>query len=150
MDAALGTVLRTRDRPRPPYPHGAVGPRPNAAAAVAEWAPALLAPLAAAAHVRHGVHRSEATAAAARLLDAAVIGAGVAGLVETLVSSRRTRRPPALAPLAVASAGVLGLIVERAEREAIAARERLERRASIIDRLAPRRWSRTTRIVIRV
>lgn len=113
------------------------------------WAPALVAPLAAGAHLAHAVRPSEATDDATRILDLAVAGLGVATAVAGIVRGGRGQRVP-LAPLALASAGLLGLALRRAERSENEERRRLERRASIIDRVVPRRRPRIDHIVVHV
>ena len=150
VDITLDSVRRVRARGGPPYPHGSPGPERGAASTVLGWLPALLAPLAAAAHVTHAVRPSASSATATRVLNAAAVGAGAAGLVDSFLASRRTHSLPSLSPLALASAGVLGLILEREERDALEERRRLERRAELMDRFVPRRRARVDRIVVHV
>ena len=150
VDITLDSVRRARARGGPPYPHGSPGPERGAISAAVGWLPALLAPLAAAAHVAHAVRPSAPSATATRVLNAAAVGAGAAGLVDSFVAGRRNHSIPSLSPLALASAGVLGLILEREERDAQEARRRLERRAELMDRFVPRRRGRVDRIVVHV
>jgi hypothetical protein len=150
VDITLDSVRRARARGGPPYPHGSPGPERGAASTVVGWLPALLAPLAAAAHVTHAVRPSAPSARATRVLNAAAIGAGAAGLVDSFVASRRTHSPPSLSPLALASAGVLGLILEREEADAREERRRLERRAELVERFVPRRRGKVDRIVVHI
>jgi hypothetical protein len=150
VDITLDSLGRARQRARPPYPHGSPGPSRSAVSTAVGWLPAVLAPLAAAAHVTHAVRPSAPTATATRVLNAAAIGAGVAGLVDSFADSRRSRALPSLSPLALASAGVLGLILEREERDVLEARRRLERRAELMDRFAPRRRAKLDRIVVHI
>ena len=150
VDVALDSLARDQARRAPPFPHGSAGPGTDAAGFAASWLPTLLAPVAAAAQVKHGLRPTPATASATRVLNAAVIGAGVAGLAATLMTSRRTGKFPSLTPLALASAGLLGLILEREEREAAAARRALERRASLIGKFVGGRGARVDRIVVHV
>lgn len=114
------------------------------------WAPTLLAPAAAAAHLRHSTDPSPTTALATRILDAAVIGAGVAAMAGSLLAPRARRVGPALGPLALASAGVLGLMLNRQQRATAAELEQLRRRASVVERLVPRRRARLDRVVVHV
>lgn len=150
VDITLDSFGRMRKQAGPPYPHGSPGPERGTLSSVVGWLPAVLAPLAAAAHVKHAVRPSEPSATATRVLNAAAVGAGVAGLLDSFVASRRDRAVPSLSPLALASAGVLGLILEREERDALEARRRLERRADLMDRFVPRRRGRVDRIVVHV
>ena len=150
VDITLDSLGRARKRSGPPYPHGSPGPDRSALSTAVGWLPAVLAPLAAAAQVSHAVHPTAPTATATRVLNAAAIGAGVAGLVDSLVGSRRSQGRPSLSPLALASAGVLGLILEREERDALEERRRLERRAELMDRFVPRRRARLDRIVVHI
>jgi hypothetical protein len=113
----------------------------------AVWAPALVAPLAAIAHLAHGRRPSNATATATRVLDSAAIGAGITG---TLAGVAGRREAPSLTPLALASAGILGLVLGRQSRRLRRERERLERRAAVVERLVPRRRPKLDRIVVHV
>jgi hypothetical protein len=150
VDVAMESLGRRREEPGPPFPHGSPGPERSFLAMTLRWAPTLLAPVAAAAHVQHALRPSETGARATRALNAAAVGAGLAGLVGSFLESRRTGKGPSLAPLALASTGVLGFILEREERDASAARRRLERRASLADRFLPRRSGRVERIVVHI
>jgi hypothetical protein len=151
VEVALDSLGRTKaEDPGPPYPHGSPGPERSALAMTLRWAPTLLAPIAAAAHVQHALRPTAPSARTVRVMNAAAIGGGVAGLVGSFLASRRTGKAPSLTPLALASTGVLGLILEREERDASEARRRLERKASIVDRLLPRPGRRIERIVVHV
>lgn len=123
-------------------------PTPRATYA-AVWGPSLIAPLAATAHLTHLARPSDSTTRATRLLDAAVIGMGVATLARDLLVRRGSPRP-SLSPLALASAGLLGLAIDRQERAAQEERRRLERRASVVERLVPRRRPKLDRVVVHV
>ena len=123
--------------------------RPSAPFAAA-LAPALLAPLAAAAHLTHGARPTARTATASALLDAAVIGAGIAALADALRPGRDRSSTFSLTPLALASAGLLGRILDREERLDRAEHLRLERRASVVQRLVPARRAKLDRIVVHV
>jgi hypothetical protein len=150
VDVTLDAVGRVRKQAGPPYPHGSPGPEKGGLSMVVGWLPTVLAPLAAAAQAAHAVRPSAPTATATRVLNSAAVGAGVAGLVDSFVTSRRSRTRPSLSPLALASAGVLGLILEREERDALEARRRLERRADLVERFVPRRRARVDRIVVHI
>lgn len=121
--------------------------KPRSYAAI--WGPALIAPLAATAHLAHLARPSDSTTRATRFLDVAVIGLGVAAAVGDLVSRRSARTPP-LAPLALASAGLLGAALDREESATRAELRRLRRRASVVERLVPRRRSKLDRVVVHV
>lgn len=150
VDVALDSIARDQARRAPPFPHGSAGPARDAAGFAASWLPTLLAPVAAAAQVKHGLRPTPTTASATRVLNAAVIGAGVAGLAAALFDSRRTGTFPSLTPLALASAGVLGVILDREEREVAVARRALERRASLVRKFVRGRGARVDRIVVHV
>jgi hypothetical protein len=106
----------------------------------ARWSPLLLGSAAAVAQVVHAVRPSPATRAATRVLNAGVIGVGVAGLLQN--------RSPA--PLAMEAAGVMGLLLDRQERLTQQERERLQRRADLVERLVPRRRPKLDRVVVHV
>jgi hypothetical protein len=153
-EATLGSLAATRragtglPRARPvDYPE--IADRTPARSYAATWAPALLAPLAATAHLAHLTRPSESANLASRVLDAAVVGVGVLGLAQAL-RDRGRGAGPSVAPLALASAGLLGLLVDRQERAARAERDRLARRASVVERLVPRRRARLDRVVVHV
>lgn len=131
-----------QDEGRPP---GAPGRIPPALA----WGPALVAPVAAAAQLAHSNRPSESTAAATRVLNAASIGIGLATLASSLYTARATR-VPSLAPLAFAAAGLLGIILDRHERLHEDERRRLARRASVVERLVPKRKRKLDHIVLHI
>ena len=113
------------------------------------WGPLLIAPLAAAANLRHASHPTEKTDAAVRLLTGATIGVGAALFLFDSIATRG-RGSWRIAPLAFASAGLLGLLIDRQEEE-IARQERaLTRRARVVERLVPRRRARLDRVVVHV
>lgn len=109
--------------------------------------PALIAPLAATAHLAHMSRPSATTSAVARGLDTAVAAAGIGATLATLIVGGSAGKR-SLSTLALASAGVLGLVIDRYERENAAERARLTRRASLVDRLVPRRRPRLDHVVI--
>lgn len=147
---ALENLQRAKREEGPPFPHGSPGPERRVFDLVASWAPAVVAPLAGIAHLTQAMRPDEATSSTARALSLAAIGAGITGLIDTCIEARRTRSKPSLAPLALASAGLLGLIVEREEQDVLEERKRLERRASLADRILPRRRGKLDRIVVHV
>ena len=147
---ALENLQRSRSEEGPPFPHGSPGPERRIFDLVASWAPAVVAPLAGAAHLSQAMRPHEGTSSTARALSFAAVGAGVTGLIDTWVEARRTRTRPSLAPLALASAGLLGLIVEREEQDVHKERQRLQRRSSLAERLVPRRRGKLDRIVVHV
>ena len=116
----------------------------------AALAPALVGPLAAAAHMTYAFTPSERNRTATRVLDAAVVGAGFAALVAALAIARREGAPPSVSAVALASAGALGILLDRNDREHSAELGRLEKRASVVERLVPRRRTRIDKIVVHV
>lgn len=104
---------------------------------------------AAAGHALHAWSGEPRAGTASRLFDVAAVAAGLLGAAEEGRRGRPTG-PAALAGLTLASAGVLGMLVDAAGRSAAADRERLERRASVVERLVPRRRTRLDRIVVHV
>jgi hypothetical protein len=112
------------------------------------WAPLLVAPLAAAAHVEHARRPREETSLALQVLNTATLAIGGALLIYELVDPQReTRR---LGPLSLASAGVLGFAIDAQEREVHRAERDLRRRADVVERLVPRRKARLDRVVVHV
>lgn len=104
---------------------------------------------AAAAHAIHAWSGEPRARSASRLFDVAAVTAGLLGAVEEGRRGRPTGGP-ALAGLTLASAAVLGMLVDTAGRAAAADRERLQRRADLVERLVPRRRARLDRIVVHV
>lgn len=115
-----------------------------------DWGPALLAAAAAIAHAVHAIAPGERSRLATRTFDLAVVGIGLLGLADTLAGVRRGGRPLSPAPLSLASAALLGILVDRAERQHEDERKRLEKRARIVERLVPKRRPRLDRIVVHV
>jgi hypothetical protein len=131
--------------------------------AAARWAPAIVAPLAGTAHALRATRPGPESRWAARLLNAAAVGAAAYAVGTTLYHTlrpgralgwqeRRRGTTPAwlhvAAPLAFGATGLLGLFLEREEARDAAERRRLARKASLLERLAPRRF-RPSRIVLR-
>jgi hypothetical protein len=113
------------------------------------WAPALIGSLAATARFEHNRHPSDRTAAAIAILDASTVAAGAALFLADLLAGP-DRPPRRLAPLAFASAGIVGLCLLRLEREILDTERRLRLRAGVLDRLLPRRRPRLDHVVIHV
>lgn len=113
------------------------------------WAPLLVAPLAAAANLSHAKHPTERSEGAMRFLTGATIGFGAALFAFDAVANR-DRAARRIAPLAFASAGVLGLLIDRQEREIRETEKALEKRARIVERLVPQRKTKFDRLVVHV
>lgn len=147
VDVTLDSLSRARAA-HGPFPHGSPGPDRTLYSVANRWAPVLIAPLAAAAQLTRALRPSPATGRAAQALNVAAIGVGLAGVVGSLVAARRDRHPPSLSPLALASTGLLGLVLEREESSAELARHRMSRRVARARGLADPRGRRPERIVI--
>jgi hypothetical protein len=113
------------------------------------WAPLAVGVVAAAAHLRHLREPSPESASATRLLDGASIAVGATLVAFDLLRSDH-RGPGSLAALAFASAGVLGIVIDRHETQLELAEHELRRRADLVERLVPRRKARLDRIVVHV
>lgn len=153
----IGATLELRERVRRasedarPYHPGHLGmAMTTVPARPGTWAPALVAPLAALAHVVHGTRPSPSTDAATRVLDAATIGVGLLGFGAALLDGRSRASALPLAPVALASAGALGILLRRESNALAEERARLERRADLVERLVPKRRARLDRIVVHV
>lgn len=116
----------------------------------AVWAPSLLAPFAAAAQMAHLSRPSESVSIASRVLNTAVVGAGVGAMADMLVGYWQRKEPPSLAPLALTAAGLLAMLLDRQQHQLEADRRRLEQRARIVERLVPKRRAKLDRIVVHV
>ncbi|HUE95213.1 MAG TPA: hypothetical protein VMN39_01050 [Longimicrobiaceae bacterium] len=113
------------------------------------WAPLLVAPLAAAAHLQHARQPTNHSELAVRFLTGASIGFGAALFAfDSIVN--RNHPPRRIGPLAFASAGLLGLLLEREERAIEETERELARRARIVERLVPRRKAKLDRVVVHV
>lgn len=110
----------------------------------------MLGAAAAVAHAVQAFSPSERTRLASRTFDLAVVGVGLLGLADTLAGARRDGHLPSAGPVALASAGLLGILIDRSEIRHQAERERLERRAQVVERFVPRRKPRLDRIVVHV
>lgn len=140
--AAGATIDHLQSRRR--TPHFAVGSRDIPLAF--RWAPVLIGPLAAAAHLEHARRASEQTATAVRILDGAALltGAALALLSPTEEGAGRATA------ISFASAGLLGLTLDREERTMEGERRELERRARVVERLVPKPRRRLERVVVHV
>lgn len=130
------------------------------------WAPLLAAPLAGAAHAARALRPNRATRLAAQVLDGVAMGVAAAGigrvLYETAADSsagapwtsgprhRARALSRTVAPLTFGATGVLGLILDREEQDEQAAQRRLRRRASVVERLVPKRRPRLDHVVVHI
>lgn len=143
-EAVLKAVEFRDPEPRPDRFRGT-----GRGATAAKLAPGVIAPLAAAAHLMHLSNPSRAVDVATRVLDTAVVGVGVGAALAGLVS-RRSGAARSTAPLALATAGVLGLVIDRQERAHEIEHRRLARRASVVEKLVPARRPKVDHIVVHV
>jgi hypothetical protein len=130
------------------------------------WAPLLAAPLAGAAHAARALSPNRKTRVAAQVLDGLAMGVAAAGVGRVLYeaatdgaaggpwTSGPRHRARALsrtvAPLTFGATGVLGLILDREERDEEAELRRLRRRARVVERLVPKRRPRLDHIVVHI
>ena len=112
------------------------------------WAPLIIAPLAALAHIQHARQPADGTVRALRLLNSATVAVGGALLLYEFTDSSHS--PRRLGPLGLASAGLLGFAIDRQEREIHTTEDELRRRAKVVERLVPKRRARLDRIVVHV
>lgn len=140
----IGTALDGRRTASEDGDHDVAGRVPLALT----WTPAVLGPVAGIAHAAYAFSPTSRNRAATRVLDLAVIGGGLLALGCALAEAREHGSPPALSALSLTSAGGLGMLLERGAAERAAERWRLERRASVVERLVPRRRARLDRIVL--
>jgi hypothetical protein len=98
------------------------------------------------------------------IADGIAIGVGAAGFASSVYAAVSDaeeeeeeegakswpERVPSLAPLAFLAVGILGLVLQEEEEETGAEFEELEDRASIVERLVPKRRARVDRIVVHV
>jgi hypothetical protein len=118
------------------------------------WAPLVAAPIAGAAQAARAIWPSDSTRAVARIVNAAALAVGVAGLASSVRATLSEReyepeeeptlleRIPSLAPLAFGAVGLLGLLLDSEEEEAAVAAPAMPTR--------PRRGGEVKRIRIRV
>ncbi len=150
---------------------GTVRPR-GAAAALAELgttlrdpavaAPLLAAPLAGLAHAARVLSPTPRARRAARLLDGVAAGVAVAGAARAAYNALargangrtgaqpRARLAGAVAPLTFGATALLGLLLEHEEERERRELEHLRHRASVVERLVPRRKARLDRIVLHI
>ncbi len=113
-----------------------------------DLAPLLVAPLAAAAQLEHARSPREATARALKLLNTtSIVLGGVLVAIDLLDDPRAATRA---APLTLASAGLLGLVIDAEEAKLTRKHQDLVRRARVVERLVPKRKPRLDRIVVHV
>lgn len=129
-------------------PSARFGRTDNGVPGALAWAPALIGPLAAVAHLQHARQPDLESGRAVRLLNAASLTVGSALFVYDLLAGDRPRAR--LAPLAFASAGLLGITLDRQELETRNRETELRRRAKVVERLVPRRRPRLDRVVVHV
>jgi len=131
----------------------------------AHLVPLLAAPVAGTIHAAHALRPDARTRSGARILDGIAVGIGAARTLTSLLAelddaagaapwSGRSRARagwrPDLVPLVLGATGALGFILGGVERAEQRERERLERRARIVERLVPRRRPRIDHIVVHV
>lgn len=129
-----------------------------AAPEAVRWAPLVAAPLASAAHAACALWPNEATRKVTTLMNGLAVGVGAAGIASSVYGvlseesdeEHWSERVPSLAPLAFAAVGLLGLLLENEEDEVEEMRDRLERRARIVERLVPKRKAKLDRIVVHI
>ena len=141
---AAATLLR-----RGSSQHDSAGPADTGRLRPLALGAALFGLGAAAAHAVHAASADPRARTAGRIFD---LSAVAAGLLAAAQASRRDgpAGAPTLAGLTLASAGMLGVLVDRAGRSLSAERDRLERRARLVERLVPERRPRLDRIVLHV
>lgn len=114
------------------------------------WAPALLGCAGAAAHLVHALTPTARTRMAVRTFDTAAVAAGILAFTDGVASPDHRRSNLPVASLSLASAGLAGLFLDRAEIQDHAERARLERRARLVERLVPQRRPRFDRLVVHI
>jgi hypothetical protein len=124
------------------------------------WAPLVTAPAATAAHIARALWPGRTTRIATQIANGLALGVGAAGIASSLYSalgeqeeeqqSEWSARLPSLAPLAFAAVGVLGMLLDQEEQQIDEARDSLERRARIVERIVPKRKPKLDRIVVHV
>jgi hypothetical protein len=112
-------------------------------------APLLVGSLTAAAQLEHVRRPREQTSAALKILNGASVALGGALLAYDMIVSGG-RAPRQLGPLAFASAGLLGMALERQEAQIQENERTLRRRAKVVERLVPPRKPKLDRVVVHV
>jgi len=131
--------------------YAAVAPSPTGGgSSAAAFVPAMLGTAACAMQVRNSLMPSDRNHAASTLLNGAVVGMGVAGAAEAVISAVRGNRHFSVAPLLFGYTGVLGFLLDREEDHVAEHATRLEHRARIVERFVPRRRTKIDKIVVRV
>jgi len=109
---------------------------------IADWGALVTGPAAGAAQIAHALYPSPANRTLARVLSAAALAVGTATLADSFRASWEGERPPSLPNLVFASAGLMGLLIDRIEHRVEDAEQAVAR--------APRRPARRVeKIVIR-
>ncbi len=140
----------------------------RAARGVVRVAPLVAAPLAGAAHAARAVTNGPNLRLATQLLDGVAVGVAAAGLAAAAydalgeqptahgpgaasrVGRTATRVARALVPITLGGIAVLGMLLETEEEREREMVRRLRRRASIVERLVPRRRARFDHIVLHI
>jgi hypothetical protein len=113
------------------------------------WAPLIIGPLAAASQAQRAREPDEEVERFTRALNGTAIALGGTLLLYDLLRSGSSVSRP-FGPLGLVFAGLLGIAVDRAEARVAASEADLRRRATLIERLVPRRRARVDRIVVHV
>ena len=126
----------------------------------ARLAPLLAAPVVGAAHAARALSSAPGARQATRLLDGVAAGVAVAATARVAYNALARGRPAeppaprglaaALVPLTFGATAVLGLLLDRVEERERRELRRLRRRASVVERLVPRRRARMDHIVLHI
>lgn len=153
LTTGLGSWLEGRRRRRSTYAADALrigGTQESRRTRPLYWAPALLGCAGAAAHLAHAFAPTSRTRMAARTFDTAAVAVGLLAFTDGIVAAGQRRSSLPTAPLSLASAGIIGLLLDRAHTEHTSERKQLERRARIVERLVPQRRTRFDRVVVHI
>lgn len=153
LTTGVGSWLEGRRRGRSAYAADALrigSSRETLPTRPLTWAPALLGCAGAAAHLVNAFAPTSRTRLATRTFDTAAVAVGLLAFTDGVAASasRRSRLPTA--PLSLATAGIIGLLLDRSHAEQVTERAQLERRARIVERLVPQRRTRFDRLVVHV
>ncbi len=165
LAAGVEAALRAQAQGAP----GAPGPRSTRAALASLatalrdptlLAPLLTAPLAAGAHATRALSDTRRARVGARVLDVVAAAVAVAGVARSAYNAlARGRGLPEgmgrsrladVVPLTLGATAALGLILQREEERERQELDRLRHRASIVERLVPRRRAHLDRIVLHI
>jgi hypothetical protein len=113
------------------------------------WGPLLVGPLAAATQLR-AARRTSGDSGPRLLLNGACVALGGAIVAHDLLRARYGAPIARPAPLAFAAAGLLGIALDRHVHDLEHTERELRRRASVVERLVPRRRARLDRVVVHV